>query len=248
MAGRALLAGYPRYILTLCIDCCSLSTEHSYIWDICRHRDCKPTTLNKILSCHEITWALWRPTTPTTWLFAQHLVHTNNKGILKASRYWLFVRGLRRWMVDSHPEPGGGLWRHNSKISYITKKNNSKMHILWWMGSKLCMKFQRHPLKFHTKFWIHYPYTKKICISGGLSIFDNLRYHRVMTSLVLVRRAPVMWKVFPFNDVILCVPRGWGPYWVIMTLLMAWCRANVRISANLSGQRPVPGQYRYCPW
>ena len=29
------------------------------------------------------------------------------------------------------------------------------MHILRCMGSKFCVKFQRGPLKFHTKFWTH---------------------------------------------------------------------------------------------
>ena len=31
------------------------------------------------------------------------------------------------------------------------------MHILRFMGSKFCVKFQRCPLKFHTKFWTHTP-------------------------------------------------------------------------------------------
>ena len=31
------------------------------------------------------------------------------------------------------------------------------MHILRGMGSKFCVKFQREPLKFHTKFWTHTP-------------------------------------------------------------------------------------------
>ena len=31
------------------------------------------------------------------------------------------------------------------------------MHILRCMGSKSCVKFQRCPLKFHTKFWTHTP-------------------------------------------------------------------------------------------
>ena len=31
------------------------------------------------------------------------------------------------------------------------------MHILRCMGSKFCVKFQRAPLKFHTKFWTHTP-------------------------------------------------------------------------------------------
>ena len=33
-----------------------------------------------------------------------------------------------------------------------SKNENSKMHILRRMGSKFCVKFQRSPLKFHTKF------------------------------------------------------------------------------------------------
>ena len=32
------------------------------------------------------------------------------------------------------------------------KIENGKMHILRCMGSKFCAKFQRCPLKFHTKF------------------------------------------------------------------------------------------------
>ena len=31
------------------------------------------------------------------------------------------------------------------------------MHILRCMGLKFCVKFQRAPLKFHTKFWTHTP-------------------------------------------------------------------------------------------
>ena len=37
------------------------------------------------------------------------------------------------------------------------KIHDSKMHILRCMGSKYCVKFQRCPLKFHTKFWTHTP-------------------------------------------------------------------------------------------
>ena len=37
------------------------------------------------------------------------------------------------------------------------KIQDSKMHILRCMGSKFCVKFQRCPLKFHTKFWTHTP-------------------------------------------------------------------------------------------
>ena len=35
------------------------------------------------------------------------------------------------------------------------KIEDSKIHILRCMGSKFCVKFQRFPLKFHTKFWTH---------------------------------------------------------------------------------------------
>ena len=37
------------------------------------------------------------------------------------------------------------------------KIQNSKMHILRCMGSNFCVKFERCPLKFHTKFWTHTP-------------------------------------------------------------------------------------------
>ena len=38
------------------------------------------------------------------------------------------------------------------------KIEDSKMHILRCMGSKPCVKFQRCPLKFHTKFWTLTPH------------------------------------------------------------------------------------------
>ena len=37
------------------------------------------------------------------------------------------------------------------------KIGSSKMHILRCMDSKFCVKFQRSPLKFHTKFGTHTP-------------------------------------------------------------------------------------------
>ena len=37
-------------------------------------------------------------------------------------------------------------------VTHTQKKQDSKMHILRCMGSKFCVKFQRCPLKFHTKF------------------------------------------------------------------------------------------------
>ena len=47
---------------------------------------------------------------------------------------------------------------HNFKISKVVKfLPPCKMHILRCMGSKFCVKFQRAPLKFRTKFWTHTP-------------------------------------------------------------------------------------------
>ena len=51
-----------------------------------------------------------------------------------------------------------------------TKINVSEMYILMCMGSKFCVKFQRSPLKFHTKFrTIHC----KICILQGVQKLTN---------------------------------------------------------------------------
>ena len=54
------------------------------------------------------------------------------------------------------------------------KIDDSKMHILWCMGSQFCVKFQRCPLKFHTNFQ---PIHHKICILRGvkkLTTYDIL--------------------------------------------------------------------------
>ena len=62
------------------------------------------------------------------------------------------------------------------------------MHILRCMGSKFCVKFQRAPLKFHTKFEsIH----RKICILLFSIFACELRYLWIVTSQALVSRAPV---------------------------------------------------------
>ena len=39
------------------------------------------------------------------------------------------------------------------------------MHILRCMGSKFCVKFQRCPLKFHTKIWTHTPQNMHFTVS-----------------------------------------------------------------------------------
>ena len=59
------------------------------------------------------------------------------------------------------------------------KTENGKMHILRCMGSKFCAKFQRCPLKFHTKFWTHTPQNMHFT---SYQKFDDLWYLRVMTS------------------------------------------------------------------
>ena len=47
---------------------------------------------------------------------------------------------------------------HNSLIVwFIELLTPRKLHILRCMGSKICMKFQRAPLKFHKKIWNHTP-------------------------------------------------------------------------------------------
>ena len=59
------------------------------------------------------------------------------------------------------------------------KTENGKMHILRCMGSKFCAKFQRCPLKFHTKFWTYTPQNMHFT---SYQKFDDLWYLRVMTS------------------------------------------------------------------
>ena len=47
---------------------------------------------------------------------------------------------------------------HDFKISRFVKLlTPRKIHILLCMDSKFCVKFQRAPLKFHIKVWIHTP-------------------------------------------------------------------------------------------
>ena len=59
------------------------------------------------------------------------------------------------------------------------KNEDSKMHILRCMGSKFRVKFQRCPLKFHTKFWTHAPQNMHFT---RWYKFDDLWYLRDMTS------------------------------------------------------------------
>ena len=67
-----------------------------------------------------------------------------------------------RWLDEGDEVPGVRLTKaydvtfQRYRNSH-TKIENNKMHILRCMGSKFCVKFQRCPLKFHTKFCTHTP-------------------------------------------------------------------------------------------
>ena len=76
-------------------------------------------------------------------------------------QYWN-IRRLPRWHGQTFRITGARLTKaydvtiHRCRKSHA-KIEDSKMHILWCMGSKFCVKFQRCPLKFHTQFWTHTP-------------------------------------------------------------------------------------------
>ena len=72
-----------------------------------------------------------------------------------------FPRFRRLSTVTSKKKPSGGRLIKAYDVAIPgyrksqTKIKISKMHILWSMDSKFCVKFQKCPLKFHTKFWTH---------------------------------------------------------------------------------------------
>ena len=55
-------------------------------------------------------------------LFVQQLVQANNKGNIKASHHWPFVRGNHWWLVDS-PNKGSVTWRLFPSDDVIMNKN-----------------------------------------------------------------------------------------------------------------------------
>ena len=84
-------------------------------------------------------------------------------------------RGLNNRLNDGKCDPAGRLWTGETAqpvslrlmtsqfkdiVTHRQKNENSKMQILRCMGSKFCVKFQRRPLKFHTKFVTHTPQNK----------------------------------------------------------------------------------------
>ena len=90
-----------------------------------------------------------------------------------------------------------------------------KIHFLWCMGSKFCVKFQRVPLKFHTKFWSH--------ISQNVHITD---FHFSL------------WLMIPWNcDIISLNTLRWrqdGRHFADDTFKCIFLNANVRILLKIS--------------
>ena len=70
-----------------------------------------------------MTWPSWSVKSPSSWLFAQQLVHSHNKGNIKGRQYWPFVREIHRWPVD---------FPHNGSVM---RKTFSRRHHLKFYGT-----------------------------------------------------------------------------------------------------------------
>ena len=78
------------------------------------------------------------------------------------------------------------------------------MHILQCMGSKFCVKFQRAPLKFYTKFWTNTPKTMhfsvfSFCVWVTISLNCDI--------ISLSETGPRSYKVLTDNGAELCRAR-----------------------------------------
>ena len=126
-----------------------------------------------------LQWAVWCLKSPVSQLFAQPFVQGHIKQNIKAPCHrplwgaggfpsqrdskWKMFPFNDAIMITSQfqcPTPGGRLTKaYDVTIQRYrnlhAKIEDSKIHILRCMGSKFCVKFQRFPLKFHTKFWTH---------------------------------------------------------------------------------------------
>ena len=90
------------------------------------------------------------------------------------------------------------------------------MHILRCMGSKFCVKFQRAPLKFHTKFWTHTPQNMHFTV-----LYFWVWVTISLTSQALVRRTHGD-SYMSVNCIIICTGNGFSPVWrqaIIWTIL-----------------------------
>ena len=76
------------------------------------------------------------------------------------------------------------------------------------MASKFCVKFQRKPLTFHTKFWTHTPQNIQFT---NLFLLCDLRYLGIVTSQALVRR--------PLDDL---TPSGLPSLWPLYLRVEIW--------------------------
>ena len=68
-----------------------------------------------------------------------------------------------------------------------TKMKVRNVYILRYMGSRFCVKSQIPPLKLHTKLWTHIPHHINFSECWN---FEELRYFKVITSKVFMKRAP----------------------------------------------------------
>ena len=113
-------------------------------------------------------------------------IHQNASENLQNISHWSRCNVLMEWVlyISLFIQPGGRLTKtYDVTIPRYRKSQRKitvgKMHILRCMGSKFCVKFQRAPLKFHTRFWTHSPQNMHFT---RCSKFDELWYLTVMTS------------------------------------------------------------------
>ena len=130
----------------------------------------KHATIIQFLPC-TLGWLFLRQ----VWVVAAHSGMAHTAVWCLTSPYW-----YSHWTTS----PGARLTKaYDVTIQRYrnshAKTENGKMHILRCMGSKFCAKFQRCPLKFHTKFWTHTPQNMHFT---SYQKFDDLWYLRVMTS------------------------------------------------------------------
>ena len=88
---------------------------------------------------------------------------TPNLGPISLVTVWYQFKFNGKFMLWFHHRSSGASLTKAYDVTIQRYRNShakiedSKMHILRCMGSKFCVKFQRCPLKFHTKFWTHTP-------------------------------------------------------------------------------------------
>ena len=104
----------------------------------------------------DVTWALWRLKSLTTWLFIQQLVQASNK------YNWNEVHITVPFWIQ-HKGPGG---RFNNAYELLNLRALKismlyKSHIFQCMGKIFCVEFQRVPLSFEIPHKISYTYIER---------------------------------------------------------------------------------------